>query len=101
MSAKVDVVVVGAGQAGLVASYLLGQHGVDHVVLEAGEIGQSWRQGRWDSFHLNTPNWSNGLAGMAMQPEAPHDFASGDDLMSYLEAYAAQFESPDPAAIPV
>ena len=94
MSPMVDVVVVGAGQAGLVASYLLGLDHVEHLVLERGETGQSWRAQRWDSFHLNTPNWSNGLAGMEFHPEDPHAFASGDELVAFFEGYASIFHLP-------
>jgi putative flavoprotein involved in K+ transport len=51
MTEATDVVVVGGGQAGLATSYLLGRADVGHVVLERGEIGESWRAQRWDSFH--------------------------------------------------
>ena len=50
-----DVVVVGAGSSGLSVSHFLRQAGVDHVVLERGEIGESWRSQRWGSFRVNTP----------------------------------------------
>ena len=94
MSSTVDVAVVGAGQAGLSASYFLGLDQVHHVVLEAGEIGQSWRIHRWDSFHLNTPNWSNGLSGMEFHPQEPHAFATGNELSAYFEGYATNFHLP-------
>ncbi len=48
-----DVIVVGAGQAGLGVSYYLAQKGIEHVVLERGLPGESWRSQRWDSFALN------------------------------------------------
>src|SRR3972149_2338305 len=94
MSPMVDVVVVGAGQAGLVASYLLSLDHVEHLVLERGEIGQSWRTQRWDSFHLNTPNWSNGLAGVEFHPEAPHAFPGKDELVAFFEDYARSHHLP-------
>src|SRR3990170_6820036 len=94
MSTMVDVVVVGAGQAGLVASYLLSLDHVEHVVLERGDIGQSWRTQRWDSFHLNTPNWSNGLAGREFHPEEPHAFAGRNELVAFFEDYASIFQLP-------
>jgi putative flavoprotein involved in K+ transport len=62
--AQLEVVVVGAGQAGLAVSHELTSLGVDHVVLERGSIGQTWRN-RWDSFCLVTPNWSVRLPGRA------------------------------------
>ncbi len=94
MNSKFDVVVVGAGQAGLAASYLLSLEHVPHLVLERGEIGQSWRTQRWDSFHLNTPNWCNGLAGMEFHPEAPHAFAGMKDLLAFFDDYASAFHLP-------
>src|SRR2546428_7163655 len=51
----VDVVIVGAGQAGLSLSHELAAAGADHVVLERGRVGETWR-GRWDSFCLVIPN---------------------------------------------
>ena len=94
MSPIVDAVVVGAGQAGLVASYLLRLEHIEHLVLERGEIGQSWRTQRWDSFHLNTPNGCNGLAGMEFHPEEPHAFADADHLVAYFDKYASLFHLP-------
>ncbi|MDH3462727.1 MAG: FAD-dependent oxidoreductase, partial [Acidimicrobiia bacterium] len=58
---QVDVVVVGAGQAGLAVAYHLKALGLEAVVLERGQIGETWRAQRWDSFVLNTPNSMNGL----------------------------------------
>jgi putative flavoprotein involved in K+ transport len=89
-----DVVVIGAGQAGLAVSYLLRAHGIHHVVLERGEIGESWRSQRWDSFCLNTPNWANGLPGLAFDPHRPDAFGHRDELVSFLEHYARSFQLP-------
>ena len=58
----VDVVVVGAGQAGLLVSYYLRSFGIEHVVLERGVVGESWRSQRWDSLTLVTPNWMTRLS---------------------------------------
>ncbi len=60
-----DTVIVGAGHAGLAVSQRLTERGIEHVVLERGRIGQSWRTQRWDSFTLNTPTWMNRLPGDA------------------------------------
>lgn len=89
-----DVVVVGAGQAGLAVSSLLKRSGVHHVVLERGRIGESWRSQRWDSFFLNTPNWGNGLPGSEFHPEAPDAFSSRDQLVSYFERYVHSSDLP-------
>lgn len=56
MHADIDSVVVGGGQAGLSVSWHLKRAGREHLVLDRGRIGDTWR-GRWDSFRLVTPNW--------------------------------------------
>jgi putative flavoprotein involved in K+ transport len=56
-SEHIAVVVIGGGQAGLATSHELAQAGVEHVVLERGRVGETWR-GRWESFCLVTPNWT-------------------------------------------
>jgi len=94
MQEVIDVVVIGAGQAGLAVSYLLTQANIRHTVLERGRIGQTWRSQRWDSFHLNTPNWANGLPGMEFEPDAPDAFGHRDQLVSYFERYAHSFDAP-------
>jgi putative flavoprotein involved in K+ transport len=88
-----EVVVVGAGQAGLAVSHELTQVGVAHVVLEKGRVGQTWR-GRWDSFCLVTPNWSVQLPGHGYDGKDPDGFMLRDEVVAYLERYAARFEAP-------
>ena len=78
MSETVDLVVIGAGQAGLSLSYELSRASVEHVVLERGRVGESWR-GRWDSFCLVTPNWSMQLPGGTYQGPDPHGFMPSHD----------------------
>jgi len=94
MDETFDVVVVGAGQGGLATSYLLCESGIRHVVLERGEVGESWRSQRWDSFHLNTPNWANSLPGLEFSGEAPDLFAPRDELVSYFERFVSRFDLP-------
>lgn len=93
MSEVLEVVVVGAGQAGLAVSRELTQAGVAHVVLEKGRVGQTWR-GRWDSFCLVTPNWSVRLPGHPYDQKDPDGFMPRDEVVGYLERYAAGFEAP-------
>lgn len=81
MTHRVDTVVVGGGYAGLTASAALDRRGVDHVVLERGRIGESWRTQRWDTFRLNTPRWMSGLSG--------DGFAPVSELIDALERRAA------------
>ena len=91
---SVDVTVIGAGQAGLAVSYLLNEAEIRHVVLERGEVGESWRSQRWDSFRLNTPNWTNSLPGMEFDPGQPDAFPSHRELVSYFERYVETFGLP-------
>jgi putative flavoprotein involved in K+ transport len=87
------IVIVGGGQAGLAVSHELTAAGVDHVVLERGRVGQTWR-GRWDSFCLVTPNWTMDLPGFPYDGHDPQGFAPRDQIVRYLERYAASFQAP-------
>ena len=89
----IEVIVVGGGQAGLAVSHELTQAGVEHVVLESGRIGEAWRR-RWDSFCLVTPNWSVQLPGHPYDGSDPDGFMLRDEIVSYLERYAAAFDAP-------
>lgn len=82
-----DAVVVGAGHSGLSVSRRLADAAIDHVVLERGEIGNSWRSQRWDSFTLNTPNRMNRLPGGPEAADAD-GFLGRDAWVAELEAYA-------------
>ena len=88
-----NVVVVGAGQAGLATSRELTKAGVDHVVLERGRIGQTWR-GRWDSFCLVTPNWFVRLPDGHYDGPDPDGYMPRDEIVAWLERYAASCGAP-------
>ena len=90
---QVDVVVIGAGQAGLATSHELTQRGVEHLVLERGRIGETWRR-RWESFCLVTPNWSVQLPGHGYDGDDPDGYMPRDEIVAYLERYAATFTAP-------
>ncbi len=94
MTQHVDVVVIGAGQAGLATSYWLSQRSIDHVILEAGRAAESWRTRRWDSFHLVTPNWTLQLPGMAYAGPAPDGFLTRTEVVDYFTRYVDRFEPP-------
>jgi putative flavoprotein involved in K+ transport len=85
-----DVVVVGGGQAGLGMGYCLQEAGRSFVILERGRIGETWRSQRWDSFAVNTPNWTNGLPGDPYDGDRPDGFYHRDELVAYFERYAAE-----------
>jgi len=84
---SLEAVVIGAGHAGLAVSRRLTDAGIEHIVLERGEIGETWRTQRWDSFRLNTPNALNRLPG-GHEPERPDEFLGRDAWVAELEAYA-------------
>src|SRR6516225_284860 len=87
-SSRADVVIVGGGQAGLAVSYYLRALGVEHVVLERGQIAESWRSARWDSFTLVTPNWMTRLPGHTMSAGTGGDFLPRDAVVAMLERFA-------------
>src|SRR4051812_16172637 len=91
---RTDVVVIGAGQAGLAVSRCLTDAGLDHVVLERGRLGERWRTERWDSLRLLSPNWATRLPGWHYTGSDPDGFMRADELVSYLEDYATSFGAP-------
>lgn len=94
MSNHYSVIIVGGGQAGLSMSYCLKERGVDHIVFEKNQIGYSWRSKRWDSFCLVTPNWQCKLPGYPYAGNDPYGFMQKDDIVQYIENYAASFDPP-------
>src|SRR3954469_18518179 len=83
-----EVVVVGAGSAGLATAALLQQQGLRPLVLEAGpEPGAAWRE-RYDRLRLHTPRLLSGLPGLRM-PRRLGRWVSRDGLIEYLHEYVA------------
>jgi putative flavoprotein involved in K+ transport len=89
-----SVIIVGGGQAGLAISYLLKQESIDHVIFEKNQIGHAWRNQRWDSFCLVTPNWQCRLPGFPYAGGDDQGFMLKDEIVQYLEDYAASFQAP-------
>ena len=94
MAQKTDVLIVGAGQAGMAMSRSLSKTGIDHVLIERGEVGERWRTERWDSLRLLTPNWMTRLPGYAYQGDDPNGFMDRADVVRFLEAYRTSFDAP-------
>jgi putative flavoprotein involved in K+ transport len=67
---------------------------VDFVIVERGEIGESWRSQRWDSFAVNTPNRINALPGSPYEGDDPDGFCSCDELVEAFERHAARHSRP-------
>lgn len=91
---RLPVVVVGGGQAGLSISRHLVQDGIDHIVLERDTLLHNWRDERWDSFCLVTPNWQCRLPGYAYTGPDPDGFMVAAELTEWLDGYVASFDPP-------
>jgi putative flavoprotein involved in K+ transport len=96
-----SAVILGAGQASLATSYHLKRLGIDHVLLERGNSGETWRAQRWDSFVLTTPSRINGLPGVPFYPSSPDSFESAAAVSSYFEDYASAAALPLRTNMPV
>ncbi|MGR3822245.1 MAG: flavin-containing monooxygenase [Salipiger marinus] len=88
-----EVLVVGAGQAGVAASEHLTRAGIPHLVLERARIAERWRSARWDSLVANGPAWHDRFPGMTF-PHDPDAFVGKDEVAEYFAAYARQFNAP-------
>lgn len=91
---RITTVVVGAGQAGLAISRCLSERSIDHVLLERGEVANSWRSGRWDSLRLLTPNWQSRLPAYRYEGDDPDGYMSMPEVIDYLSIYAAAIAAP-------
>lgn len=91
---ETTVAIVGAGQAGLAMSHCLTEISVDHVLLERNVPASSWRQERWDSLRLLTPNWMTRLPGFGYAGGDPEGFMTASDVAEYLEWYQISFDAP-------
>ena len=92
-SEEVEVLVVGAGQAGIAMSEHLGAQGVPHLVLERDRIAERWRSWRWDSLVANGPAWHDRFPGLEFDA-APDAFAGKEAVADYLVAYADKIDAP-------
>ncbi len=91
---RTTTVVIGAGQAGLAMSWWLTEHSIDHVVLERGELANSWRAERWDSLRLLTPNWQSRLPGYSYQGDDPDGYRTMPETVAFIEGYAKSISAP-------
>ena len=101
LAGTVDVVVIGAGHAGLAMSWCLSQRSIDHVVLERGEIANAWRHERWDSLRLLTPNWQSRLPGYRYAGPDPDGYMSMPEVIEFVARYAKGIGAPVRTACPV
>ena len=87
-------VIIGGGQGGLAMSRCLSDRSIDHVVLERGEVANSWRTERWDSLRLLTPNWQCRLPGRPYAGDDPDGFMTAPEVVDVIAAYAKEIAAP-------
>jgi putative flavoprotein involved in K+ transport len=86
--------VVGAGHAGLAASHFLTERSIDHLVLERGDVANSWRRERWDSLRLLTPNWQSRLPGLPYDGPDPDGYMTVPEVVELVERFAKVTDAP-------
>jgi putative flavoprotein involved in K+ transport len=86
--------VVGAGHAGLAMSRRLTERSIDHVVLERGEVANSWRTERWPTLRLLTPNWQTRLPGHDYAGDEPDGYMPVTDVVATITRYARLVGAP-------
>jgi putative flavoprotein involved in K+ transport len=95
---SIATVVIGAGHNGLAMSRCLAELGIEHIVLERGEVANTWRHERWDSLRLLTPNWLSRLPGYAYGQEHPgadpDGFMGMAETVGFITGYALATEAP-------
>lgn len=94
MPKNISTVIIGAGHAGLSFSRKLCSFGIDHIVLERGDIGNSWTKERWDSLKLLTPNYKFKLPNFHYDGANPNGFMSKKGVVDQLNQYANTFDAP-------
>jgi len=90
----VPVVIIGAGHAGLAVSARLAERSIEHVILERGEVANSWRSERRESLRLLTPNWQSRLPGMSYRGDDPDGYMAAPDVAEFITTYAAAISAP-------
>ena len=75
-------------------SWWLAKRSIDHVVLERGELANSWRTERWDSLRLLTPNWQSRLPGYGYEGSDPDAFRTMSETIEFIERYAKVISAP-------
>ncbi len=90
---RTSAIIIGAGHAGLAVSHFLTQRSIDHVVIERGEVANSWRTQRWDSLRLLTPNWQSRLPDFAHERD-PDGFMTMPEVIAFIDRYAKVSQAP-------
>ncbi len=91
---SITTVVIGAGHAGLAMSHCLAERGIDHVLLERGEVANTWKTERWDTLTLLTPNWMSRLPGFGYEGDDPDGYRTLPETIAFIERYAQVISAP-------
>ncbi|MDR6291480.1 putative flavoprotein involved in K+ transport [Inquilinus ginsengisoli] len=91
---RIPVAVIGGGQAGLSISHYLREAGIAHLVFEKKTAMHVWREQRWDTFCLVTPNWQCDLPGHPYDGPDPDGFMKRDEIVAYLDRFRAKVDAP-------
>jgi putative flavoprotein involved in K+ transport len=91
---RTTTVIIGAGHAGLAMSRCLTERSIDHVVLERGEVANTWKTERWDSLRLLTPNWQSRLPGYGYEGDDPDGYRTMPETIAFIERYADVIAAP-------
>ena len=88
------VVIVGAGVAGLCISYYLTRKNVAHIILERGEVANTWINERWENFSLVNPNWAIkipefGFGTKFFPSKNPDGFLNKSQTIEYLKSFGS------------
>jgi len=86
--------VIGAGHAGLAVSHFLSLRSIDHVVVERGEVANTWRTERWDSLRLLTPNWQSRLPALEYDGDDPDGYMTMPEVIGFIDTYAKVVDAP-------
>ena len=89
-----QVVIIGAGIAGLCISYYLSRKNVPHIIIERGEIANTWINERWNNFHLVNPNWAIkipefGFGTRYFPSRNAHGFLNKIQTIEYIKSFAS------------
>jgi len=91
---RTTTLIIGAGHAGLAMSRCLADRSIDHVVIERGEVANTWKTERWDSLRLLTPNWLSRLPGYGYEGDDPDGFRDMPETIAFIERYAEVISAP-------
>ncbi len=91
---KIETLIIGGGQAGIAMSEHLGKLGMQHLIIERGQIAESWRSKRWDSLVANGPAWHDRFPNKIFSGISPDGFAPARMIADYFVEYARQIKAP-------